>query len=101
MRWSEPWDGLVLPGLSIAGKDCDIQAYDGARMGADVGVHPCGKDWRTATDDGYARGGDCAALYRVERRRVADVAQMLSAGVDGTALFPCVAEHWIVRDDQQ
>ena len=47
------------------------------------------------------RGCERAAVHRVERRRVADVAQMLSAGVDGTALFPCVAEHWIVRDDQQ
>ena len=25
-RWSERWYGLVLPGLSIAGKGCDIQA---------------------------------------------------------------------------
>ena len=25
-RWSEPWDGLVLPGVNIAGKVCAIEA---------------------------------------------------------------------------
>jgi len=25
-RWSEAWHGLVLPGVSIAGKGCGIQA---------------------------------------------------------------------------
>ena len=37
------------------------------------------------------------SVHRIERRCVADVAQMLCPGVDGAALFLRLAEHRLVR----
>ena len=67
------------------------------RMAADGAVHSACEDRRSAADDGHARGCERAAVHSVERRRVADVAQMLCPGVDGAALFLRLAEHRLVR----
>ena len=63
-------------------------------------VRAPGEVWRAATHDGHARGVECAALGCIERRRVADAAQMLPAGFDGAAVFLRLAQRRIVPDDQ-
>lgn len=42
---------------------------------------------RSTPDNGHARSPERLALHRVERLRLANVAQMLSTDLDGAALF--------------
>lgn len=60
-------------------------------------VYPTGQAWRPSSDDGHARGCECLALYRGKWLRLAASAQVLSAGIDGAALFLRLAQHRFAR----
>ena len=63
-------------------------------------VHPACEVWRAAAHDGHARGRECIALRCIERRRLANAAQMLPTGLDGAPIFLRLTERRIVRDDK-
>ena len=69
-------------------------------MAIDSNVHPCGQAERSPPNHGHARGGECLALHRGKRVRLATFAQMLPAGLDGPALFLRLARRWFARGDE-
>jgi len=56
-------------------------------MGADRAHVSGGTQWRSAAHDLPAQGNGCDFVCCIERRRLADAAEMLPADFDGARLF--------------
>jgi len=88
------------PARAWPGRASLCQRYDGSGVGTGCAFYPARQDWWSSSDDGHARGVECAALPCFCRLSVAIVAQVLSAGIDGPPLLLRLARCRSVRKHQ-